>query len=63
MYLRKKPLDIISRLILSSSNYFKALDILRERYGNKQILISSHMDILVKLPRAISFRSIETLRK
>ena len=48
---------------MSSSNYFKALDILRERYGNKQILISSHMDILVKLPRAISFRSIETLRK
>ena len=43
MYLRKKPLDIISGLTLSSSNYLKALDFLRERYGNKQILISSQM--------------------
>ena len=62
-YLGKKPLDIISGLTLSSSNYLKALDILRERYGNKQILISSHMDVLVKLPRATSFKDIETLRK
>ena len=62
-YLGKKPLDIISGLTLSSSNYLKALDILRERYGNKQILISSHMDVLVKLPRATSYKDIETLRK
>ena len=62
-FLGKKPLDIISGLTLSSSNYLKALDILRERYGNKQILISSHMDVLVKLPRATSFKDIETLRK
>ena len=48
---------------MSSSNYLKALDILRERYGNKPILISSHMDVLVKLPRATSFKDIETLRK
>ena len=62
-YLEKKPLDIISGLKLSSSNYLKELDILRERYGNKQILISCHMDVLVKLPRANSFKDIETFRK
>ena len=46
-YLGKKPLGIISGLTLSSSNYLKALGSLRERYGNKQILISGHIDVLV----------------
>ena len=44
-YLKREPLDTIRGLTLSSENYAGAVDILHEGYGNKQILISSQMDI------------------
>ena len=43
-YLNDEPLDTIRGLTLSSENYARAVDILHERYGNKQILISCQMD-------------------
>ena len=62
-YLKDEPLDTIRGLTLSSENYSQAIEILHERYGNKQILISSQMDVLVKLPRVTSMNDIYTLRK
>ena len=50
-------------LTLSSENYARAVDILHERYGNKEILISSQMDVLVKLPKVASMIDIPNLRK
>ena len=50
-------------LTLSSENYAQAVDILHERYGNKEILISSQMDVLVKLPKVASMIDIPNLRK
>ena len=50
-------------LTLSSENYARAVDILHERYGNKEILISSQMDVLVKLQKVASMIDIPNLRK
>ena len=47
-YLKDESPDTIRSLILSSENYARAVDILHERYGNKQTLISSQMDVLLK---------------
>ena len=52
----------IKSLSLTSANYQKAIEILKERYGNKQILISSYMDVLVKLPKADNMKDIDNLR-
>ena len=62
-YLKDESLDTIRGLTLSSQNYTRAVDILHERYGNKQILTSSQMDVLVKLPRVASMSDIPNFRK
>ena len=36
----------ISGLAFSNANYAIAIDILKERFGNKQIVISSHTDAM-----------------
>ena len=46
-YLKGEPLDTIPVLTLSSENYTRSVNILHERYGNKEILISSQMDVIV----------------
>ena len=48
-YLAGKALATISGLILYSENYKKALNILIDRYGNPQVLISAHMETLIKI--------------
>jgi len=40
----------IQGLVLSEANYVAATEILRERFGKKQQIISGHMDDLLKLP-------------
>ena len=62
-YLTETTSECIKGLSLSSANYQKAVEILKERYGNTQILISYYMDVLVKLPRADNMRDIDKLRK
>ena len=62
-YLTETTGECIKGLSLTSANYQKAVEILKERYGNTQILISSYMDVLVKLPRADNMRDIDKLRK
>ena len=60
-YLKDKPPDTNCGLTLSSENCSHVVDILHERYGNKQILISSQMDVLVKLARVASMNDIPNL--
>ena len=62
-YLKDEPPDTTGALTLSSENYARAVDILHERYRNKQILISSQMDNLIKLPIVASMSGIPNLRK
>ena len=62
-YLTETTGECIKGLSLTSANYQKAVEILNERYGNKQILISSYMDVIVKLPKADNMKDIDKLRK
>ena len=50
-------------LSLISANYWKAVEILKERHRNKQIFISSYMDVLVKLPKVDNMNDIDKLCK
>ena len=43
-------LNTISGLPPTSQNYKHALDILSERYGRKEMVISSHMESILKIP-------------
>ena len=47
--LMKPGLDAISGLSLTASNYEEAVAILKKRFGNKQQIISRHMDILLNV--------------
>ena len=40
----------ITGLPLTEDNYETAIDILRDRFGKPQLLISNHMEALLKLP-------------
>ena len=62
-YIEKASGECIKGFSLTSPNYQKPVEILKERYGNKQILISSYMDVLVKLPKAENMKGIDKLRK
>ena len=42
--------NAISGLSLTTDNYGEAINILKDRFGNKQIVISSHMNSFLKLP-------------
>ncbi|XP_065679024.1 uncharacterized protein LOC124814956 [Hydra vulgaris] len=60
--LNGSALSSISGLSLSNENYKIALDILKERYENKQNMISSHMRKLLSFERVHSLNRIEKLR-
>ena len=48
-YLSGQSLATISGLSLSSENYKEAIEILTNEYGNTQVLVSAHMDSLLKI--------------
>ena len=56
-------LQSINGLSLNANNYKEAIEIFHERYGNKQVLISTHMLKLEKLPTIKSSNDINGLRK
>ena len=55
--------DCISGLTLTVPNYQEAIKILNERYANPQIIISAHMEALVKLPAIKNMNNVVGLRK
>ena len=52
----------ISGLSLTADNYDEAMDILHKRFGNKQVLISTHIDKLLTLPVVNSSNNYKQLR-
>ena len=56
-YLKSLPVGsaahVIAGLSLTNANYEKALDILKKRFGNRQIVISSHLEALTTIPNNI----------
>lgn len=56
-------LSAISGLSITSVNYKSARDILEQRYGNKQLLITAHMDELIALPQVKSVSDVRGIRQ
>ena len=53
----------ISGIQMTNSNYEEAVDILKKRFSQKQIIINAHMEALLSLQRVSSERDIRSLRK
>ena len=62
-FLRDEALKTVSGLTLTSENYVKALDLLKEWYGNKEIIIAKLMKELVNLPSIKSDEDLKGLRR
>ena len=52
-------MEAVSGLTLTSANYRESIDILQKRYGDKQQIISRHMDVLLNV---ISQHNVKALR-
>ena len=61
-YLGGEALDSVQGLNLNSENYKEAIDLLTDRYGNEQILISAHMQSLLKIQKVRSKDNVKGLR-
>ena len=62
-FLGGEALRSVSGLTLGSDNYKEAIAILKERYGNEQILISAHMESLLKIGKVRGREDLKGLRK
>ena len=54
--------EAISGLMLTTANYDEAIAILKKRYGNKQAIVSRHMDALMALQTVTSDNNTKALR-
>ena len=54
--------ETISGLALTSSNYHEALELLKSRYGNTQLLINTYMKRFVSLPQIQNVNDVDGLR-
>ena len=52
----------VAGLTLTSANYGEAVEILKKRFGNKQMIIAKHMDILMNLEAVSSQHDLKGLR-
>ena len=62
-YLEKDALHAIAGINLTNDNYDKAWSLLEERYGNPQLIITTHMNELFKLRRITSEKDLLGMRK
>ena len=62
-YLKGRAFDVVSGLSLNSANYKEAIALLKERFGDPQVLITAHMESLLKIRRLRSSDDVEGLRK
>ena len=61
-FLEGEAQHTISGLSLTNGNYNEALDLLKNRFGNNQVIISAHMNTLVKLP-SVNNEDVKALPK
>ena len=62
-YLEGPALAAIAGFLLTEANYHNAIELLITRFGNKQCIISSHVEQLLKLPNAVSSRDTQKVKK
>ena len=60
--LHGSALSIISGLTLSSSNYHQAVELLQNRFSNRQVIITMHMDNVLKIQAVKSSQDLDKLR-
>ena len=56
------PYSTIAGLALTDSNYEVAVKLLKERFGNRQLIINSHMDALLNVSGVTSSSNIKNVR-
>ena len=62
IFLEGEAQHTISGLSLTNDNYNEALNLLKNHFGNNQVIISAHMNTLVKIP-SVNNEDIKALRK
>ena len=62
-YLEGPALAAIAGFSLTEANYHNATELLITRFGNKQCIISSHVEQLLKLPNVVSSGDTRKVRK
>ena len=60
--LSERAKECISGLALTNDNYSEAITLLKERYGNKQLLINAFIENFEKLPKVKSMKEVKKLR-
>ena len=61
--LERTAYEAIAGLTLSSANYGEAIEILKKRFGNKQLIISRHLDTLLNTDVVTSDQDLKGLRR
>ena len=61
-YVEGSASKCIEGINLSNENYKHALDLLSERYGNPQLIISSHMNQILKVNKVTAGHKVKELR-
>ena len=61
--LQRSALEAISALALTDANYPEAVSILERRFGNKQQIISKHMDTLIYVEAVTTPHNVKGLRR
>ena len=56
-------LEAISGLTLTGANYDEAVDVLRKRFGNKQLIINKHMEYMLNADGVSSQHDVRGLRR
>ena len=56
-------MDAVTDLPLKLDNYKEAVAILKERFGNTQMLLSAHMNLLIKMQKVKNKEDVKGLRK
>ena len=59
--LKGEALSAVAGLALNSKNYKEAIDILKDRFGNEQVLISAHMESLLRISKIKSRDNVKGL--
>ena len=60
--LRGAAAQTISGLPLTRENYTEAVELLQKRYGNRQVIVTRHMDVLRDLPKIENSNDLPSLR-
>ena len=61
--LEGQALTAIAGVKMTGANYENAIEILRERFAQRNIIVNSHMKALLNLQKAFSEKDVKALRK